>query len=246
MDSDDDARRRSAGPDRPAPSDGGAFEPERPETPGALDPEATGRVRAELARLATDTDSAPQVPAAVTARIGAALRAAPPPTGDRSGRPGPAHAVRSPLPPLRRVTLVVGVTAALLAAGLGAVMLLARPGTPAPGPAASPELTANRITATTARPPIGVPDDELRELLTVPPRLGPLAEPDRRTGCLRALGYTDPDALLGARPHSVDGDPGVLLLLPGTTAGLIVAVVVAPDCGPDGPAIRTERHVFQR
>jgi hypothetical protein len=37
------------------------------------------RVRRALGRLGTDTDTAPEVPAAVTARIGAALRCAPPP-----------------------------------------------------------------------------------------------------------------------------------------------------------------------
>jgi hypothetical protein len=37
------------------------------------------RVRRALGRLGTDSDSAPEVPAAVIARIGAALRSAPPP-----------------------------------------------------------------------------------------------------------------------------------------------------------------------
>ena len=49
-------------------------------------------VRRDLARLASDERSAPEVPAAVTARVGAALRAAPPPPS-----PGPGgHALARP------------------------------------------------------------------------------------------------------------------------------------------------------
>lgn len=223
-------------------------EGDQPDGPHA---EALDRVRADLARLPADPDSAPEVPPAVIARIGAALRASAPPRRSKSrcsvpsptrrAQPDPAHAVRAPLPPLRRIGLVIGVGTALLAAGLGALMLLQRPAsTP------STDVTANTITVASSRPAIPVSDDELRELLTAAPQLGPLADPERRAGCLRALGYTDPGAVLGARPFHVNGSPGVLLLVPGTAADLIVAVVVAPRCGPNNAAALTERHILRR
>ncbi|MGV0837083.1 hypothetical protein [Mycolicibacterium thermoresistibile] len=205
--------------------------------PRRSDPD--GRVRDELSRLGTDPDSAPEVPTEVTARIRAALRAAPPPTG--GDRRNPAHAVRAPLPPVRRIALIIGACTAVLAAGLGALMLVERPAsTP------SAEVTASTIAVAPTRPTLAVSDAELRDLLSAEPQLGPLSDPDRRAGCLRGLGYTDPDAVLGARPLDVDGSPGVLLLLPATAAHLITAVAVAPHCGPEDPATLTERRILRR
>ncbi|MEW5811793.1 MAG: hypothetical protein AB1925_20340 [Actinomycetota bacterium] len=61
---------------------GSDLEPATSELPGdQLDDVAAARVRRELARLAADSASAPEVPAEVTARIVTALRnaAEPPP-----------------------------------------------------------------------------------------------------------------------------------------------------------------------
>jgi hypothetical protein len=95
------------------------------------------RVRRALAQLGTDAASAPDVPPAVTARIGAALRAAPQPA---------AHAITTDLPRLSRlrvIALVFGIGAAVAAVVVGVAMLLhsapSRPAFPA-GP------TAERIT----------------------------------------------------------------------------------------------------
>lgn len=73
------------------------------------------RVRRALAHLGVDSASAPPVPATVTARIGAALRAAP-----------PAHATR-PLPRLSGrgvITLLVGIGAVGAAVAVGVTTLL--------------------------------------------------------------------------------------------------------------------------
>jgi hypothetical protein len=95
------------------------------------------RVRQALAHLGSDAASAPDVSAGVTARIGAALRAAPQPA---------AHAVNSGLPRLSRLrvlALIVGVGAAAAVVVIGVVTLLhTAPSAPAfpSGP------TAERIT----------------------------------------------------------------------------------------------------
>lgn len=75
------------------------------------------RVRRALAHLAGDSGSAPQVPAAVTARIGAALRAAP---------PAPAHTAAGlpRLSRLRMLALAVGIGAVTAAVAVGVAMLL--------------------------------------------------------------------------------------------------------------------------
>jgi CTP:molybdopterin cytidylyltransferase MocA len=95
------------------------------------------RVRRELAHLGTDAASAPDVPAGLTARIGAALRAAPQPAAHTTtaGRPR--------LSRLRIVALVAGVGAAAAVVVVGVVTLLhSAPAAPAfpSGP------TAERIT----------------------------------------------------------------------------------------------------
>ena len=74
------------------------------------------RVQRRLADLGADTASAPDVPAGVTARVGAALALAAP----------PAHAVTRKRPRLGRLQLiavVVGVGAATAGVALGATTL---------------------------------------------------------------------------------------------------------------------------
>jgi hypothetical protein len=94
------------------------------------------RVRRELAHLGTDAASASDVPAGLTARIGAALRAAPQPAAHTTtaGRP------RSRL---RIVALVAGVGAAAAVVVVGVVTLL-HSGPAAPAFPSGP--TAERIT----------------------------------------------------------------------------------------------------
>ena len=191
------------------------------------DPEA-GRVlagldavRLELAHLGTDEHSAPAVPASVTAKVGAALRAAPRPD-TAIGRHTPA---RPRLTGVQRAGLAAGICAAAAAVVLG-VVLLARD----PGPAFPAGPTAAQITAESPVGGFPVPDGQLRAALSQPQELGPLADPQRLSSCLTGLGYSPRPPVLGGRPVDVDGRPAVLLLVPGNTPEQISAVVVAPTC----------------
>jgi hypothetical protein len=177
-------------------------------------PEALDRVRGDLAALGSDEASAPAVPEAVTARIAAALRAAP-----------PHHAVRHSPPRLQVFGLVVGGFAAVAAAVLGGVMLIR--GTESATPAGP---TAESITV--SRPPRHIPlsDPQIVGLLSRSPDYGPLADPQRRASCLRGLGYSAATNVLGARPVDMFGRPGVLLLLPGKAPTEVMALVVEPNC----------------
>jgi hypothetical protein len=77
------------------------------------------RVREALVRLGADSASAPQVPDSVTARIAAALRAAP---------PTPAHTTAQPRPSrLRIIALSVGIVAAAAAVVIALGLLLQAP-----------------------------------------------------------------------------------------------------------------------
>jgi hypothetical protein len=188
--------------------------------------EGLDRVRQDLADLGTDAASAPDVPTDVTERIAAAVRAQPPPTNRVVGSSPvtAAHAVRGTGVRLRVGAAVIGVGAALAAAGVGTVMLL---DTPDRTPTADP--TAERITVSK---PLGIPmsDSGVLALLDTPPDLGPLADPQRRASCLRGLGYQASAPVLGARPLAVGSVSGVLLLLPSDTPRAVNAVVVGLDC----------------
>jgi hypothetical protein len=176
---------------------------------------ALDRVRRDLADLGTDVGSAPAVPAAVTGRIGAALR-------DR-GR-APKHSVRhAPRPQL--FALAVGVGAALVGAVVGAVMLVRDP---APTRSAGP--TAETITVSRHANKLPLSDPQILGLLAESPDYGPLADPPRRAACLSGLGYSAATAVLGARPVDMAGQPAVLMVLAADTPGTVLAVVVEPDC----------------
>ncbi len=180
------------------------------------DPAAIERVRRYLAELGSDEASAPDVPAPVTSRVGAALRAA------------PAHAVRRSVPRLPRVQvfgLVIGVGAATIAAVLGGVMLVRDP-----APTRSVGPTAESITVSRTSRDIPLSNPQIVGLLSQRPDYGPLADPQRRASCLSGLGYSASTQVLGARPVDMSGHPGVMMLLPGDTPEAVVALVVEPNC----------------
>jgi hypothetical protein len=183
-----------------------------------LDP-ALDRVRRALVELGTDAASAPDVPPTVTARVGAALRAARPPAAHAVGRSAPR------LPRLQVFGLVVGLVAAVAAAVLGGLMLV---GDPAPTRTAGP--TARSITVSPPSRDIPLSDSQIVGLLSGPPDYGPLADPQRRASCLDGLGYPAATKVLGARPIDVSGRPAVLMLLPSETPNAVVALLVGPNC----------------
>ena len=182
----------------------------------APDPAAIDRVRRDLAHLGVDADTAPDVPAEVTARIGTALRAASSPA---------AHAVSHPLPRPKLLALIVGLAAAVAGVVGGALMV-----TRDPAPTVSAGPTAESITVSRPAPAIPLSDSQILGLLSVRPDYGPLTDPQRRASCLDGLGYPDATKVLGARPLDMFGRPAVLILLPGKTATTVLAIVVEPNC----------------
>ncbi len=182
---------------------------------GALD-----RVRRELALLGADAQSAPEVPAAVTERVAAALRAP-----DEAGSRAAGHAVRGVRIQLRVVVAVVGALAAFAAVGIGTAILF-RP----VGPTYSDGPTAEKLTV--SPPPSGFPlsAPELVALLGRPPDLGPLTDPQRRSSCLSGLGYPTSTPVLGAKRIHAGGQSLVVLLVPGAAQKAVNALVVRPNC----------------
>ncbi len=186
-------------------------------TEDGLDPAVAERIRRDLQKLGSDEASAPDVPPDVTAGVVAALRAAPHPS---------THKVRRP--PLRRLQvfgLVVGLGAALAGVIVGAWMLGRDPVPTYPvGP------TAEQITVARPAATIPLPDPQIIGLLSQPPDYGALADPRRRDACLAGLGYPSQIPVLGARPLEMHGRPALLMLLPGESPEVVVAVVVEPNC----------------
>lgn len=137
----------------------------------------------------------------------------------------PAHSSR-PLPPLRRVAAWAGGAAALVAIGVGTVALIRFPGDTPSGPRSLDAITVE--SAPTAVLPLSEP--EILELLDRRPEYGPLTDPARRRGCLAGLGYPASTRVLGAREVTINGHPAVVLLVPDTPEGTIIALAVAPSC----------------
>ncbi|MEW2479477.1 hypothetical protein AB0876_07775 [Mycobacterium sp. NPDC049093] len=183
--------------------------PDARNTLAALD-----RVRRDLAQLGQDPSTAPPVPAEVSDRLSEVLRAEP-----------------APAAPGRRwkaIAAVTGASAAVAAAVVGGVVLM-RPA----GQAPSTLTSFGRITVTPPRGAIGLSETQIQGLLSVPPDLGPLTDPQRRNACLSALGYPAGVEVVGARPMDVAGRHGVLLLMPPnapTDPDSVVGVVVPADC----------------
>jgi anti-sigma factor RsiW len=181
---------------------------------------ALDRVRRDLAALGAGDAPAPDVPAEVTARVGAALRAEPPPRTPG----GPAHSVRH-TPGWQLVGLVAGVAAAVVGVVVGGVMLVREP---APTRSAGP--TAESITVSRPASDVPLSDPQIVGLLSQRPDYGPLADPQRRASCLSGLGYSAATTVLGARQVDMHGRPAVLMLLPADTPQTVRALVVEPDC----------------
>lgn len=190
-----------------------------PRSAAVLD--ALAATRAELAALGD-----PVLPAHLSARWTAALRDADPctrgpvldpvPAASRSGRAG----TRPPHRAARRRVLSALVAAAAAAALVAGLVVRS-----------DDRLPVTRIElAALARSTVGLDD------------LGELADPDRRAGCLAAVG--EPGApVVGGRRVSLDGDPGVLLVLTTGVLGRFRVLVVDAACGPAGGSLLAERIV---
>jgi hypothetical protein len=185
-------------------------DPEAAATLAALD-----QVRRDLADLGADESSAPDVPAEVTARVGAALR---------DQHRAPAHSIRY-TPRWQLIALVAGVGAAVVGGVVGGLMLARDP-----APTWSLGPTAESITATRQATELPLSNPQIVGLLSQRPDYGPLADPQQRASCLSGLGYSAATAVLGARPVDMNGRPAVLIVLPANTPRMVLALVVEPDC----------------
>lgn len=65
---------------------------------------------------------------------------------------------------------------------------------------------------------------------------GPLTPPQLLQNCLAANGVSGGGEPLGALEVTVDGRPGVLLVLPTGRIAQVRLLVVGPNCGPDNPS----------
>jgi anti-sigma factor RsiW len=176
---------------------------------------ALAQVRRDLADLGADESSAPDVPAEVAARIGAALR---------DEHRGPAHSVR-PTPRWQLIALVAGVGAAIVGAVVGGLMLARDP-----APTWSSGPTAESITVSRQATELPLSNPQIVGLLSQRPDYGPLGDPQQRASCLSGLGYSAATTVLGARPVDMNGRPAVLIVLPADTPRTVLALVVEPGC----------------
>lgn len=149
-------------------------------------------------------------------------------TGDEQPRTRagpPAHSSR-PLPRFNRLAAYAGGAAAVIAIGVGTAALIRYPGDT---PSGLRSLDAITVAAEPAAV-LPLSEPEILELLDRRPEYGPLADPTRRAGCLAGLGYPAATPVLGAREITVNGHRGVVLLLPGTPDGTVIALAVAAHC----------------
>lgn len=200
--------------------------------------QALNQVRRDVAALGADTDTAPEVPPDVTARISAALRS----PEQRPRRGGDAHSAR---PRIRPASAVAGVSAVLAAVGVGTAALIN-----APTPTPSTPATAEHITVST--PPMAIPlsQAEILGLLDRSPDYGPpgaaLEDPPRRASCLSGLGYPASTQVLGAQPVEINARPGVLLVLPGDTPENLAVFAVALNCSAADTGLLANTQVPRR
>lgn len=189
------------------------------------DPDATAivdalaAVRNDLAALGTESATASDVPAEVTARIADALAAA-----SASEAAGAKHAARPPLRALRITALVIGVIAAVSGVVFGTTSLLANP-----DPKSDGLVNAEHITVSSTAPiPLSVP--QIREMLVSPTDYGFLGDDRRRTSCLSGLGYPAAIEILGAQPLQIDHRSAEVLVLPGDTPDMLTVYAVGANC----------------
>ncbi|CAN5367710.1 hypothetical protein BH09ACT8_BH09ACT8_04930 [soil metagenome] len=151
---------------------------------------------------------------------------------------GAAHSVRPGGRRLRSLAAIAGLTAAVVAIGVGTTALMRSPAT-----VTSTITTANLITVSV--PPAAIPlsDRQIADLLGATPDFGALGEPARRTSCLAGLGYPATAPILGATPVQINTRPAVLLVLDGDSSDMVTALAVAPNCSSAGTGLLADTAV---
>ncbi|MGZ4521101.1 MAG: hypothetical protein ACXVGA_06990 [Mycobacteriaceae bacterium] len=207
----------------------------------------------QLNEHAAHTPSVP-VPAAVVARIDAALAEQPlPATQPRPPTNVAAARARRP----RASYLGIGVLAT--AAAAAAVFALnAGPGSQdlsgsprADGPQApvragtAPPAATSSAVATPLDLGSGAPGPQALTAIGKED-LGPLSDKAALGGCLQANGIAANSQLIGASQVTLNGQRGILLLLPTGRAAVFTALVVGPECSAQNPATRSRVEIGAR
>lgn len=186
--------------------------------------DALDRVRADLGRLRSDPPHPTPIPPDVLARLHAAL------AGDTESGLASVTALSARRRQPMRIAMAAAALVVFAACGV-AVTTLTRPGTDPPADPIGVDVLADRPTVQLG--------DDLRpaSALSLMGRnsLGMLSDPGRRSECLLANGIDPATQPLGSSPVQLRGVTGQLVLLPGTTAPKIVALVVGTRCGAGNP-----------
>ncbi|HEY0805544.1 MAG TPA: hypothetical protein VGD84_10780 [Pseudonocardiaceae bacterium] len=203
-----------------------------PDAVAVLD--ALDATRAELSGLAV-APSAP-MPAHLAARLDAAIAVE---AGTRFGTPiqAPQRIAVAP-PPVapvldlararkKRNQRLGWVTGGLVAAAAVAIAVISIPrgtsGTGGQAVAQPPTLHSGQLNGTTLTAAIGRTD------------YGPLTDPTRRAGCLAANGQDPNQTPAGAMRVTLDGKPGVLMVLTTGQLAQYRLLVVGPNCAAGTP-----------
>lgn len=208
------------------------------------DPEAMAVISAleattgDLARLGQTP--APPMPARVAARIDTALTAERQTPVARPARGADLVVDLVVAQQRRNRQLAWGAGLLTAAAAAATVVILALPHDTTPGkPAAQPARG-------TGDAPLSLRGDDLSTALgqALGERdYGPLENRQRLDQCREAAGL-DPDVQpAGVRPVTLDGRPGVLVVLPTGKFATFRLVVFAPSCGPGNPGVLSDETV---
>ena len=142
-----------------------------------------------------------------------------------------AHAARGSRPRsrrLRRLGALAGLFAAVVAVGLGAVMLVRPPPAPSSGP------TAEHVTVSPRRTVYRCPTRRSSGCLPTGPTTGRSPTRNAERPASTAWAIRRPPRCSVPGPWTSPAALGVLLVLPGDTAKTVVALVVAPNCSAAG------------
>lgn len=219
-------------------------DPESRATLAALD--ATQRALASLPR--------PRMPDDVVTRIDAAIaREAASAAGPTNFDPRAAPIVDLATARARRRNLITGagILAAAAAAVVFAVANLTDGMTNGQSTAGSSPLATQSGTSQLDRArPLALSSANLGEALDDAlgaSEYGPLAGASKLADCLRANGLDPDDTVpVGAKQVTLDGKPGVLMVLPaGSSSGPPKwrLLVVGPECGPNNPATLASTNI---
>ena len=129
---------------------------------------------------------------------------------------------------------VLGAAAAVLAAFV-IVVIGTRDSEPAESVVAQP--------STPATSAVDDPDSAFLLSLVGSKNLGPLDDPSKLAGCLRANGIDEGRPLLGSGEIRIDGAPAIVLLFTGSQPRQITALTVGINCSDGNPNTLSVKNI---